>query len=133
MAIQPFDYIESQNDADELLAEFGQIGAIVRTEQGEAPNEWTPPAEATVYHPVTVALLPINEKDVTGALIKTGDQQALISPKGLTIEPTTTDVLLVNGAFTGADYVDGEAWTVVSVKTLAPAGLSVLHDLVVRR
>ena len=131
--VEKFDYIESQADADELIEEFGQIGAIPRTLMGPPPNEWTPGEETTTYHPIKVAVLPINERDVDGTLIKAGDQQALISPKGLTIEPTTTDIVLINGAFVGAEYQGGEAWIISSLKTLAPAGVTVLYDAVVTR
>lgn len=137
MAIEKFDYIESQTDADDLIEEFGQIGAIARTTMGPPPNDWTPGEETTVYHAVKVAVLPINlqdaGKDIGGTLIKSSDQQALISPKGLSVEPTTTDIVLINGEFVADEYQGGEAWIAVSMKPLAPAGVTVLYDAVLTR
>jgi len=134
---EKFDYIESQADADELLSEFGQIGAIPRSVSTPGANPWDPPTNATTYHRVTVALLPINlqdvGRDISGTLIKASDQQALISPVGLTIEPTTTDILLVTGEFVGDEYQGGEPRIVSVAKALAPAGVPVLYDLIVSR
>jgi hypothetical protein len=134
--VEKFDYIESQADADELIAEFGQTGAIPRTTMGPPPNEWTPGEEVTVYHQVNLAVLPIELKnaglDIDGTLIKASDKQILMSVVGLAIEPTTTDIVLVNGTFVGDEYQGGEAYTILRCITLAPAGVPVVHDLLAR-
>lgn len=132
--VEKFDYIESQADAEELIAEFGQIGAVVRTTMGEPPNEWTPGAEVTVYHSINVAVLPVElqdaGKDIDGTTIKSSDVQVLASVVGLLITPATTDTLLVDGAFAGDVYEGGRALTVLRCNTLAPAGTPVMHDII---
>ncbi|MFD1944731.1 hypothetical protein [Paradevosia shaoguanensis] len=135
--VEKFDYLQSQQDAEDLIAEFGQIGAIPRSVSTPGPNPWDPPTNVTTCHRVTVALLPIDlqdvGRDISGTVIKASDQQALVSPVGLAIVPTTTDILLVNGEFVGNEYVGGEPWIVSAAKMLAPAGVPVLHDLIVSR
>lgn len=130
--VEKFDYIESLDDADELIEEFGQVGAIPRSTSTPGPNPWDPPSEVTVFHAVKVAPLPINlqdaGKDIGGTVIKSSDQQVLMSPKGLAIVPTTTDILLLDGSFVGDEYVGGVAWTLISAKPLTPAGIVVLYD-----
>ncbi|MDF2797519.1 MAG: phage protein [Devosia sp.] len=129
-----FNYIESQADAEELIAEFGQIGAIPRTTFEPGPNPWTPGGEVTVYHAIKVAVLPIElqdaGRDIGGTLIKSSDAQILGSVLGLTITPTTTDTILVDGAFNGDVYEGGRALTVIRCNTLAPAGTPVMHDII---
>lgn len=131
--VEPFDYIESQQDADELIQEFGQTGAIRRTVITPPPNDWTPGEEVTTYHAIKVAILPMDERRIDGTMILTGDRQALISPVGLSITPAVGDILMFGGSFSGAVYSGGEAWSVSKMDTLAPAGVIVLFDAVVRR
>jgi hypothetical protein len=129
---EPFDYIESQADANELIAEFGQTGAIPRTVTTPPPNDWTPGTETTTYHAVTLAVLPIDEKRIDGTLILTGDRQVLIALDGLAIAPAVGDVIMFNGSFSEGVYT-GEEWTIAKLDTLAPAGLTVMYDAVARR
>ena len=132
---EKFDYIESQQDAEELIDEFGQVGAIPRTTMGPPPDDWTPGVEVTVWHPLKVAVLPIElqdaGKDIGGTVIKASDKQLLASVVGLAITPTTTDVIVLGGEFVDGEYVGGETYTVLRCNTLAPAGTPVMHDMVV--
>lgn len=130
--IEKFDYLESQQDADELIEEFGQVGAIVRTVVTPPPNDWTPGTETTTYHPTTLVVLPLDEKRIDGTVILTGDRQVLIALDGLTIIPAVGDVIMFNGAFL-ADVYAGEEWTIAKLDTLAPAGQTVMFDAVARR
>ncbi|GEM_PF-442266 len=130
--VEQFDYVESQEDARELIEEFGQIGAIPRTVVTPPANPWEEGTETTVYHAVTMAVLPMDEKRVDGTLILTGDRQVLIALDGLTIVPAVGDVVMFDGAFSAGVYA-GEEWTIAKLDTLAPAGLTVLHDAVARR
>lgn len=133
--VEKFDYIESQADADELIAEFGQIGAIPRATFGEPDpsTPWKPGGEVTIFHRINCAVLPINlqdsGKDIGGTVIKSTDEQILGSVVGLAITPTTTDTIMVDGAFNGDIYEGGRSLTIVSCKTLAPAGVPVMHDI----
>lgn len=131
----PFDYIESQADADELLQEFGQVGAIRRFTSVPGPDPWDPPVDTTVDYPVTLAVLPIDLKetgrDIDGTLIKASDLQILASVLGLPFAPTSTDIVLINGAMVDGAYEGGAAYIVLRNNTLAPAGVPVLHDMIV--
>jgi len=135
MAIEKFDYIESQADADELIEEFGQVGAVPRITFGEPDpaTPWIPGEEVMVYHRINCAVLPIElqdaGRDIGGTLIKSSDVQILASVVGLSITPTTTDTILVDGAFNGEVYEGGRALTIVRCNTLAPAGVPVMHDI----
>ena len=52
--------------------------------------------------------------DGAGTFIKAGDQQILIAALGLSIEPTTTDKVMIGGM----------PWTLTNIKPLALAGLA---------
>jgi len=130
---EKFDYLESQADAAELIEEFGQTGAIRRTVIVPPANPWEEAEEVITDYPVTLAILPMDERRIDGSLILTGDRQALMSLQGLSITPAVGDVLIFNGAFSGDSYVGGEAWTIRKLDTLAPAGVTVMYDAVVRR
>lgn len=126
-------YGEMQGVASELLTEFGQTGAIRRTVIVPPANPWDEAEETITDYPVTLAILPMDERRIDGSMILTGDRQALMSRLGLSITPAVGDVLIFNGAFSGESYVGGEAWTVRKLDALAPAGPVVLFDAVVRR
>lgn len=130
---EKFDYLESQQDADELIEEFGQVGAIRRTVIVPPANPWEEAEEVITDYPVTLAILPMDEKRIDGSMILTGDRQAIMSRLGLSITPVAGDVMIFNGAFSGESYVGGEAWTIRRIDSLAPAGVVVLYDAVVRR
>ncbi len=122
--LNQFDYAKSAATADRLLKKFGQAGAIRRASSSGGGNPWDPEGPTTVDHPCTLAVLPINlqdaGKDVGGTLIKASDKRILVSVKGLTITPTTTDYVVT------ADGV----YTIVKNSTLSPAGIPVIHDIV---
>lgn len=108
---EKFDYLESQQDADELIEEFGQTGAIRRTVIVPPANNWEEPVETVTYHAVTVVPLPIAEERIDGTVILRGDKQVLISAEGLGINIVAGDIVMFNGSFTGSTYT-GEAWTI---------------------
>lgn len=132
MMVEPFDYIESREDADELITEFGQIGAIQRTAVSPPPNDWEEGTETTTYHRVTLVPLPISEKRIDGTLILSGDKQVLISAQGLSINIVAGDIVMFNGSFSG-DVYSGEEWTIKDPGRLDPSGVTVVYDAVARR
>jgi len=103
------------------LADKGQLGAIRRTEvSGGGPSDWVGGAETTTDYPVRLALFPVDQKDIDGTFIKSGDWRVILSPSqpadaadwsdGNTlgniesITPTTTDKLACSeGALTIID------------------------------
>lgn len=128
-----FDYGKPRATAERLLNRFGQVGAIPRTTIIPPEYDWEEGEEITVYHPIKVAILPMDERRIDGTMILTGDRQALISPVGMSITPAVGDILMFNGSFSGDEYAGGEAWSVRKLDTLAPAGVTVLFDAVLRR
>lgn len=115
-----FDYIDARNTAVELIDEFGQAGALRRTTSDSDPFN---PTQTTTDYPCTFAVLDYATKDIDGSLIKQTDQMAYLSTAGLTISPTTTDILVIGGA----------TRTIVNVKPLSPAGTVLMWELQVRR
>lgn len=128
-----FDYGRPRATAEKLIQRFGQTGAIRRTVITPPENEWEEGTETTTYYAIKVAILPMDERRIDGTMILTGDRQALISPVGLSITPAVGDVLMFGGAFSGDVYSGGEAWTIRKLDTLAPAGVTVMFDAVLRR
>ena len=115
-----FDYIDAQNTAVELIAEFGQTGALRRTTSDNDPFN---PAQTTTDYPCTFAILDYAKSLVDGTLIKETDQMVYMSTSGLSVSPETTDRLVVTGA----------PLTIVNVKPLSPAGTVVYYELQIRR
>ncbi|PRD42118.1 hypothetical protein C5748_18385 [Phyllobacterium phragmitis] len=117
-----FNYPKSQATADRLLKKFGQNGQIVRDVQAGG-DPWNPTDPTTETYPCTLAVLVYDDKDIDGTLIKATDKKIYMSSKGLAIEPTTTDKIVIGGA----------SHTIVKVKPLNPAGLVVFYEAQVRR
>lgn len=130
---EKFDYLESQQDADELIEEFGQAGAIRRTVIVPPANPWDEAEEVITDYPVTLVPLPISEKRIDGSLILAGDKQVLISAEGLSITIVAGDIIMFNGSFVGAEYTGGETWTIKDPGKLDPSGVTVVYDAVARR
>ncbi|NKC29145.1 hypothetical protein [Brucella ciceri] len=114
-----FNYARSVQTANRLIDKFGQIGAIRRTETSGDP--WDPGTSDTDY-PCTLVALDYNQKDVDGTLIKSTDKKVYVATKGLTIQPTTTDKVIIGGIVS----------TIVQAKPLNPAGMIVYFELQAR-
>lgn len=110
--------------ADRQLAAKGQLGAIRRTvTTGGGPSDPTGGSSATTDYPARMALFPVDQKDIDGTFIKSGDWRVLVSTKGLTITPTTTDELVCS---------EGDL-TIVDPGKFAPAGTVTHYKMVVRK
>lgn len=115
--------------ADRMLSAKGQAVTIA----GGTPGTYDPATGETTpgsYSAATSAvLLPLDKtKKVDGTMIKQGDETLLISALGANdaaiAEPP------VNGVVTLAD---GSTRTIVAIEALAPAGLTIMFDAVVRK
>ena len=107
--------------ADDLLAEFGQPVTIRHTESTYDPS--TGSSSQTVTDTVTVgAKFPYGDKAINGTLILSGDEQIYLSPVGVSSLAVGDRVIF------GAD-----TYSIVRIKTIAPAGVAVVHELQVRR
>lgn len=117
-------YEDTRATADEILREFGAAGLVTRKVPGGDydPDTGTTTPDTEVSQQCTAVVLPINQKLVNGTTVLATDEQAYLSAVGLTI-PAATQTL----TWQGVDY------TIMDVKNLAPAGVSVLVEMVVRR
>lgn len=114
-----FNYPRSVAVANKLIDKFGQTGAIRRTETSGDP--WDPSTSDTDY-PCTLVALDYDQKDVDGTLIKSTDKKVYVATKGLPIQPTTTDKVIIGGAVSA----------IVQAKPLNPAGTVVYFELQAR-
>jgi len=120
--IAPNDYLEDQADADELIAEFGQLGSLSRpTTTGPAHN---PVAGPPVTSPATFAVLDYEARQVDGTRIRATDKRVLIAMTGLTLDPGLTDTLV---------EADGSRFKLVDLRPFRPAGVTVYIEAQVRR
>lgn len=116
-------YAEMAQVAGEILREFGAAGTLTyKTRSGEYDPDLGDYPEVEVPQACTAVVFPIEEKLVNGTTVLATDEQAYLSAVGLSM-PEPAHVLTLGGV----------ARTVVSVKNLAPAGTSVLVELIVRR
>lgn len=117
-----FDYLATRADADELIAEFGQAGAIRRVGATSTVNPWDPEASASVDHPCLLVDLEYSAGEANGTLIRQTDRKILMSVSTLTIEPTEADQVVVGG----------HAMEIVNVSPLAPGGVVILYEIQAR-
>jgi hypothetical protein len=127
-------YVDDRLTAADMLAEDGQTVTLtyVGTSSYDSATSTT---TNTAPDPETVsgAILPLSIAirygfKQTGSLIVEGDQQLLLSAQN------TAGVAIaapqVNGTITDTN---GNAWTIIAVDPLNPAGTAVLFDCVIRR
>lgn len=109
---------------DRQLAAKGEDGFIRRTEvTGGGPSDPDGGTETTTDHACRVAVFPVDQKDVDGTLIKSGDWRALIATGGLQVVPTTTDLLVCSIG----------VLTIVDPGEFKPAGAVTHYRMLVRK
>ena len=117
-----FDYDEMVDLADELVAEFGQTGAVRRTPQtgtGYNPTDGTP-----VNHTAVFAVIDYSSRDIDGTRVLATDKRVIMGVGALTITPATTDLLVEAG---------GGVYKIVNVSPINPAGTVVAYEIQARR
>jgi hypothetical protein len=116
-----FDYLESRDDADELIQEFGSLRAVRRVVASGSPVE--PTYTATDY-PTYAVKVEFSWRQLQGGNINATDQRWLVAagPLAAIGEVLPTDKIVIDGA----------ALEIVKVSTLKPAGTVVLFDCQVR-
>jgi hypothetical protein len=119
-----FDYDATAADADELLAEFGQVCVLASIPDGTYDPEEGEASTSSTPHPVTAAIFAYPQRYIDGTLIRTGDKRALVSPVGLAVDPKPGDTLT---------DAAGVVFQVIDAKATAPAGVAVLWTLQVRK
>ena len=123
MSSDPFDYIESRADADELIADFGAPCALRRaTVSGPA---WEP-VQTTTDYATAAAVIDYSAYQRTDASILVNDRRALVAAGPLT-------ALGITAILPGDIMVIGDMeFPVVISKPVNPAGIVVLHDVQLR-
>jgi len=130
--VATFDYADMAATAQELLVEFGGRVTVRQVVTGEYDPELGEAPTTTVDNDGIGALFDYTAQaaglaNMAGSVIETGDKQLYLAPDraagGSMPEPKPADLVLAQGA----------TWHVVTVKTLAPAGLAMLFELQLRR
>lgn len=118
-----FDYIESRDDADELIEEFGQVVAVRRTSSTGPAHD---PTITTADFTTLAAILDYNSRQIDGENILLTDRRALIAAGPLTALGITSI------APPDSIVVGGVAVPVVRVMPLNPAGVLAMFDCQLR-
>jgi len=121
-----FDYANSAATALRLLDRFGRTIQHIKVVEGEYDVE---KATATNVETSTdVKACDFDFEDKSGGqmyqsddLVQVGDRYALVAPSITAID--TSDKLVI----------DGVTWSIVNVKRLAPAGVTVLWQVHIRK
>jgi hypothetical protein len=117
-----FDYTDTQADAAELIAEFGQAGQLMPPATRADPYD--PDSVATTPDPIgcTLVVIAYTLREREASLIAEGDRKVLIAAQGLQAEPTAAFGLAI-----GAD-----TFQIVRVMPVSPAGVPVLYEIQAR-
>lgn len=115
-----FDYARSRVVADRLISRFGQEATLSRpVSTGPAHN----PVEGTPQiHSVRLVVEEYRQNEIDGTRVLRTDKKVLLAKAALTIEPTTTDQLLIGG----------KAHAIIDVRPLNPGGSVVLYEIQAR-
>jgi len=123
-----YDYYEDSVVADEILLEFGQAVTLTRsTVAAYSPSTGTA-AVTTTTQSTSGAVFDFGKRDVDGVLIKRDDQQLLMSTKN-----TAGNALTAPEIDESTVTIGGVVYTIRNVKVIAPGGVAVLYDCVLRR
>lgn len=115
-----FDYARTRATAERLIARFGQAGAIRSTTTSGPPYD---PVTTVTDHACQLAVMEYTDDKIDGTLIMRGDKLVYLSTAGLSIEPGTTDRVVIGG----------EEHAIINVKPLSPSGLIVFWEIQSRR
>lgn len=123
-------YADDRADAAAMLAEDGQVMTLTYPAASPTYNPATGTATGTPPDPQSVvgAIFPLNAFRKAQGNIVLGDQQVLLAAQNTAGASITAPP--VNSVITDAN---GDAWTLIEVEPLSPAGIDVLHDGIVRR
>jgi hypothetical protein len=117
--VATFDYAEMQAVAEELIAEFGTTGAVRRqTNTGRGYD----PTVITTDYPCKLVVLEYEDAKIDGTLIKRTDKLIYLSTEGLAITPTEADKIS-----------SGDTFSIINIKPLSPAGLTVFYEIQARK
>lgn len=117
------------------FAKQGQASVLRRVVYGDYdPDLGGKPVLSDTLAPCFVMSFDYDLKDsgqsnLPGSLIQAGDKQILLPAYGLPFAPEQEDLIVVGGKVAAGAVVGGVTWVVKNVKSVAPVGLAVLHEL----
>lgn len=120
----PFDYLTSRDDADELIADFGQAVLLRRLVSGGTESE---PTQTPTDYGTYAAIIDYSDDQIDGENILRTDRRALVAAG-----PLNTLGINTVRAPDSIVLASGEVLSVVPVKPLNPAGVVVMFDCQVR-
>lgn len=124
MASDPFDYIGTRSDADELIADFGQNVTVRRTVKTAGANDWTPTVTTQdfVTQACILALTRWYPPTVTATDILRTDKRGIVAAGPLAALGTDAE------KFDALITADGTIYRVLDCKPIAPAGIACAYD-----
>jgi hypothetical protein len=123
VTVTPFDYLESRDDADELIEEFGGAALVrILTNSGTA---WEP-SQTTADKATFAAVIDYDARQIDGENVLRTDRRALVAAGPLAALGVTlfgpTDKLVIGG----------DVYSLIDVKPIKPAAVVVMFDCQVR-
>lgn len=118
-----FDYSRPLATANRLIARFGQDGFVQRPGTPTGPA-YDPTPGTPVDHAARFAVLEYTSRDIDGTRILATDKMVYLAVGALTIEPTTSDLLV---------EADASIYKIIDVKPLKPATTVLFYQIQVRR
>jgi len=110
-----FDYTHARSTAARLIAKFGTPGTIRRQARSGPAYD---PIVITTDYPCTIVVLDYEDRKVDGTLVRRTDKMIYLAAENLAITPTEADTVLA-----------GEAFSIVSIRPLSPAGVTVFYEI----
>lgn len=123
-----YDYAEDSVVADEILIEFGQAITLTRSTVATYNPTTGTAAVTTTTQSTRGAIFDYGTKEIDGVLIKRDDQQLLLSTKN-----TAGTALTAPEIDESTVTIGGVVYTIKNIKIIAPGGIAVLYDCVLRR
>lgn len=123
-----FDYEKSAATADRLLHKFGRAVTLNSKQLGSYDPETATASSIVNEQAGTGVLLEYSVKEsgqrqASDSIIQIGDKKLLLSTVGIEYPPAPNDTV----------DVGDDTYTVIQVRTLAPAGTAVLYECQLRR
>ncbi|KEP67860.1 hypothetical protein DL1_18490 [Thioclava dalianensis] len=111
--------------ASRLIAKYGQAATLSRPGESTVDEFGNPVDGEPTLYPVTVvsATYAIELQLLASGWLETGDQRVFVSVDGLSVEPKTTDKLVI----------DGTEFETRRISPLAPAGEVIFWEMQVRK
>jgi hypothetical protein len=119
-----FDYLESRDDADALIAEFGAVASLRRTTNSGTTYA---PTQTTADYATVAVKVDFTMRQMQGGNVLDTDERWLVAAGPLTALGVAS-ILPRDGLVVGASVKP-----ILDSKPLAPAGIVVMYDCHIRQ